>query len=68
MLCRVDRFRFFNRPVVQPQYNVAIVPIIIEVGTGDWNRLIGLMVEDSQRACCIKANAANTLRIYFPFA
>lgn len=56
----IDLLGLLNRPVVEPEDDIAVVAVlIVEFGARDTDRLVGLGVEDGQRAGSIKANAAD---------
>lgn len=51
----IDLLSLLHGAVVKPQDDIAIVAIVLEVRTGDRNRLISVMGEHSKRAGCVKA-------------
>lgn len=63
MLSVVDLLGLFDRSVIEPQDDVAVIAIICEVWTGDGERLVGVVGEDGKRASSIKANALDARRV-----
>jgi len=57
VLSVVDLLALFDRSVIEPQDDVAVIAIICEVWAGDGERLVGVVGEDGKRAGSIKANA-----------
>jgi hypothetical protein len=53
----VDLFGLFDRSVVEPQDDIAVVAIICEVRSGDRKGLVSVVSEDGKRAGGVEANA-----------
>lgn len=53
----VDLLRLLDGPVVQPQDDIAVVPIVSEVRAGDGDRLVRVVREDGEGACRVEAEA-----------
>lgn len=69
MISGVDEFGFLNRSMIQPQHNVAVIPIgVVVLWACDADRLVCIVTEDGERACCIESYAFDRFRIYILLA
>lgn len=53
----IDLLGLLDRSVVQPQDDITVVAIVIEVGSGNGDRFVGIVGKYSQRASRIEANS-----------
>lgn len=59
----VDLLRLVDGSVVEPQDDVAVIAIVLEVGTRDGDGLVGVVGENGEGAGCVEANAAHGCRV-----
>jgi hypothetical protein len=61
---RIDLVRFFYRAMIEPQYDVAVVAVlVVEVWPGDGDWLVCIVREDCERASSVEPNAANGVTV-----
>lgn len=58
MVRSIDLLCLLNRPVVEPENNIAIIAVICEVGSSNRNWFVGIVRKHCQRASGIKTNTA----------
>lgn len=66
--CIVDELGLRDRSVVEPQNDIAVIAVVLEVRAGNGNRFVGVGREDGQRASGVKANAFNGVGVDLGFA